>query len=565
MKKITSLFTSFVLVGILLITQIGTFSIEASAASTSTISITGKENYDYANQVLKKINAERKKLGIAELKMDSVLLEAAMQRATEASVLFSHTRPNNSKFSTSCDWRISIGENIAVGQKTPDSVVSAWFNSGGHYNNIINSKFKSVGIGCFIANDGTYYWCQVFDAGTPRTVSKSGTVSKTKKVNAVSENLKLSSTVGTNNFNDNSTSKKTTMSVYNTNKGFTSSKQKINNSSFNFKSSNTSVATVSSSGEITVVGGGTATITATVKNGTAKTTQTIKSELSMPKVTLKSAYSSTDSAIRINWNKAANVDGYVVYKYNTSTKVYDNIGKVANNTSNTYRDANLKSATAYKYKIKAYKNKDGKTLWSEYSNVVECVTKPAKPVMKTSFTATTNTIKINWNKVSNCDGYRVFRYNTTKKAWESVTTIKNPSTLTFTDKNRSSGVQYKYRIQAYKKINNVNYWSDCSNAIETATKPNKVTMGGTSKTSTAIRINWNKLNCDGYQIYRLNPGTNSYIKTATINNASTTTLRQSGLKKNSTYKYKIRAFKKTANGTYVYGDFSSVKSVTTNK
>lgn len=56
----------------------------------------------------------------------------------------------------------TAGENIAAGQQTPSSVVTAWLNSPGHCENIMNSSFTQLGVG--YATGGSYgkYWTQDF-------------------------------------------------------------------------------------------------------------------------------------------------------------------------------------------------------------------------------------------------------------------------------------------------------------------------------------------------------------------------------------------------------------------
>ncbi len=189
---------------------------------------------------------------------------------------------------------------------------------------------------------------------------------------------------------------------------------------------------------------------------------------------------------------------------------------------------------------------------------------PKAPSIKTEFTCTTNAVRINWNKVDNATGYRVFRYNETSRQWESLTSIKNNSTTTYRIANLNSGTKYKYMVRAYKKVDDVNYWSLDSSTISTATKPTKVVMGSATRTSTATRINWTKINnCDGYEIYIYSPTAKKYQKLKTINSNSTVTNRQAGLTYNFAYQYKVRAFKNVGNGSKVYGEFSAVKTVLT--
>lgn len=197
---------------------------------------------------------------------------------------------------------------------------------------------------------------------------------------------------------------------------------------------------------------------------------------------------------------------------------------------------------------------------TKYFNIV-----PKTPVVKASYSATSNAVRINWNKVDNCTGYRIYRYNASTKKWVNIKTIGNNSTFTYRDSGLKPGTQYQYKVKAYKKINGVVYWGSASAAKNTATNPSAVSITSSSRTSTAIRINWSKTTCDGYQIYRYNSSTKAYVKVATVTGSSVLTYKQTGLKKNTTYKYKVRAFKKDASGGYRYSSFSSVKSVTTKK
>ena len=93
------------------------------------------------------------------------LVEAANIRAKELSDSFSHTRPNGSScFTVLSELGISYGtagENIAAGYSSSQSVMEGWRSSSGHYQNIISSKFKKIGIGVNIINN-QYYWVQIF-------------------------------------------------------------------------------------------------------------------------------------------------------------------------------------------------------------------------------------------------------------------------------------------------------------------------------------------------------------------------------------------------------------------
>lgn len=113
-------------------------------------------------EVISLCNAEREKVGLAELKSDNTNLQkAADLRAEEIKTSFSHTRPNGTAYHTVLvEFNVTnnmSGENIAYGQRTPAEVVNGWMNSSGHRANILNANFTHIAVG----NTGTH-WVQLF-------------------------------------------------------------------------------------------------------------------------------------------------------------------------------------------------------------------------------------------------------------------------------------------------------------------------------------------------------------------------------------------------------------------
>lgn len=147
-----------------------------SASDTYEIQVSGVCNYDKSNEVLKLVNEQRSKNGLGSLIMDTELLNAAIKRAMEASIYFSHIRPSGK----SCFTILSkvSAENMASGYSTADDVMDLWMNSSYHKDNILNSGYKSIGIGCF-KKDNVYYWVQCFSTEQAKSTSeKSGVVDK---------------------------------------------------------------------------------------------------------------------------------------------------------------------------------------------------------------------------------------------------------------------------------------------------------------------------------------------------------------------------------------------------
>ncbi len=113
------------------------------------------------------VNENRRAAGLNEMVWDEALAEAANVRAQEIMIQFSHTRPGGKSCFTSIDSETQyrrLGENIAMGQTTPESVMQAWMDSQGHRDNIMTPEFTRIGVGYSMNARGTPYWVQLFGA-----------------------------------------------------------------------------------------------------------------------------------------------------------------------------------------------------------------------------------------------------------------------------------------------------------------------------------------------------------------------------------------------------------------
>ena len=121
-----------------------------------------------AEAVASLVNAARQDAGLSELELDADLCAAAQARAQEIAQSFSHTRPDGSScFTILEEFGISYraaGENIAMGQRTPEEVMDGWMNSSGHRANILNGTFTSIGVGYYVDEAGAAHWVQIFQA-----------------------------------------------------------------------------------------------------------------------------------------------------------------------------------------------------------------------------------------------------------------------------------------------------------------------------------------------------------------------------------------------------------------
>ena len=257
---------------------------------------------------------------------------------------------------------------------------------------------------------------------------------------------------------------------------------------------------------------------------------------SLPNVTGFKAAAGSSSTIKLTWNKVSGAEGYVIYRYNTSTKKYQRIAKSKNLT---FTDKKLASGKSYKYAVRAYKYISGTEVLSKSYPEVTTVTKPADVTGFKAASSSESTIKLTWNKASGADGYIVYRYNNSTKKYERIAKGKN---LSYTDKKLTLGNSYKYAVRAYKTVGKNEILSTSYPQITAKTSLSNVTGFKSSAVSdSAVKLTWNKVSgADGYIVYRYNTSIKKYERIAKAEKFEFT---DENLAPGTSFKYAIRAYK----------------------
>lgn len=251
----------------------------ASAAGTFSAPVSATVSYTKAWQVLDLVNQQRAAQGLSALTMDQDLLNAAMQRAAETTVVFSHTRPDGTQCYTAAPNKMS-GENIAMGTTTASTTMDMWMNSQGHRANILGTSWTSIGIGCVQASNGAWYWVQCFGAGTPAAASKGSYAdgAKTYQVNIAPDALGIDYDIVSCTSDRSTTITPATKFAPGGTQRYafvidqSSSYGLIPENQVTWASSNPAVATVDADGLVTFKASGSVTITATTTGGLSAST-----------------------------------------------------------------------------------------------------------------------------------------------------------------------------------------------------------------------------------------------------------------------------------------------------
>ena len=139
-------------------TGIAPVKAETSGPASQPEATTPADDVDAMKQdIVDRTNALRRTKGVAALRVNDKLMQAAQVRADEmaASGIYSHTRPDGRKSNTVTDSKYT-GENIhsiselylEQQKKTlSEAVIELWSNSKAHADNMTSSRYGEIGVG----------------------------------------------------------------------------------------------------------------------------------------------------------------------------------------------------------------------------------------------------------------------------------------------------------------------------------------------------------------------------------------------------------------------------------
>jgi uncharacterized protein YkwD len=110
-------------------------------------------------QILNETNAERTKVGLAPLKLDSKISTVSQNWTESMAAQKSMTHNPDYQFQMPQPW-MRVGENVGQGY-TKDTIVAAWMASPGHKANILGD-FTHIGLGYWVDETGRGWFTQNF-------------------------------------------------------------------------------------------------------------------------------------------------------------------------------------------------------------------------------------------------------------------------------------------------------------------------------------------------------------------------------------------------------------------
>ncbi len=232
--------------------------------------------------------------------------------------------------------------------------------------------------------------------------------------------------------------------------------------------------------------------------------------------------------IKFFWDEVGGAEKYRLYR-KVNGGSWELI-EVVSGKHLSYTDKNVKFGSKYDYTVRAVSGESAGTYTKVVSSYrVDC------PKLK-NVTASSGGLKVYWKKVSQADYYGIYR-RINNGNWQKIGTTKNNTTLTFTDKNVVSGVNYNYTVVAWYKNSKSAFDSDGVTGMYFSSP--KVTSARCFK-SERIVVEWNNVGgAQTYTIYR-NENGDKYTAIKTVD-ANTHSFTDKDIKVGKEYCYIIRA------------------------
>ena len=138
--------------------------IEEEANYSIDLSLANETDWQMADEILVLINAHRATINLPAIQKDQQYASAYAVEHTLYMIAKAQINHDNFNIRTEAlknQGAIKVGENVAFGYSTAESVVNAWLNSPAH-KRAIEGNYTHSGFGVMKGSNGGYYFTQLF-------------------------------------------------------------------------------------------------------------------------------------------------------------------------------------------------------------------------------------------------------------------------------------------------------------------------------------------------------------------------------------------------------------------
>ncbi len=272
--------------------------------------------------------------------------------------------------------------------------------------------------------------------------------------------------------------------------------------------------------------------------------------------------SKSSTSVTLQWNKGTTASGYQLQQYKNGK--WTDIFTPSKATDTSYTVKGLKAGTAdYRFRIRAYKTYGSSKQYGSWSSELKVNTNPYGVGGFKVKSKSSTSVTLQWNKGTTASGYQLQQYKNGK--WTDIFTPSRAADTSYTVKGLKAGTAgYRFRIRAYKTYGSSKQYGSWSSELKVNTNPYGV--GGfkvKSKSKTSVTLQWNKgTTASGYQLQQYKNG--KWVTISSPNKATSTSYTVKSLKANTSYKFRIRAYK-TYGNTKQYGSWSKELTAKTSR
>lgn len=184
---------------------------------------------------------------------------------------------------------------------------------------------------------------------------------------------------------------------------------------------------------------------------------------------LKASVVDSDT-IKLTWDSVDGADGYYVYRTTYKNGSMNQVKKITSGSTTSWTNNNLTPETTYYYIVTAYAG----DIQSEESNIASATTDAdeitvSAPENVDAELRSDDSIRVSWDKVTEADGYIVYRKASTESKYSVVLETSNPDLTYCNDSAVNIGETYSYYVIAYAEIDGSTYNSEASDIVTIAT------------------------------------------------------------------------------------------------
>ncbi len=168
------------------------------------------------------------------------------------------------------------------------------------------------------------------------------------------------------------------------------------------------------------------------------------------KTTISSITSVDYKTLKLKWKAVSGASGYRIYRSTSKSGKYTLAKTVSGKNTVSANVTDLAGGRTYYFKIRAYKNVNGKAVLGDTSAAKSGYSVPEAAEIVNIELNSLNSATLTWKFVSGCSGYYIYRSNSETTGYTRIGTISNKSTKEFTDNTIVKGSTYYYKVSAYR-------------------------------------------------------------------------------------------------------------------